>query len=227
MARVASKVYTRKEVDVSQGINERGMDPTQVNTSIREARKPNTEMSIRENTIDARCYCVLKVLNARGQHLELGKNVRLGVAETLVTLRRNTGVESHSLGTCEALQPSVQALSGRIPTDIRDIEEKIREKLGHLRQEEREVLLPVVNEYIELFCNEQSGVLPCTTKGRHEIRAGNALPIKKNPYRVPYALNDEMKSQLDEMLAKVVITLCASPWAAPVILVPKKSLILH
>jgi hypothetical protein len=32
-----------------------------------------------------------------------------------------------------------------------------------------------------------------------------------------------MKNQLNEMLRKGVITPCASPWAAPVILVPKKS----
>jgi hypothetical protein len=32
-----------------------------------------------------------------------------------------------------------------------------------------------------------------------------------------------MKNQLDEMMRKGVITPCASPWAAPVILVPKKS----
>jgi hypothetical protein len=32
-----------------------------------------------------------------------------------------------------------------------------------------------------------------------------------------------MRQQLDEMLAKGVITPCASPWAAPVILVPKRS----
>jgi uncharacterized membrane protein len=64
------------------------------------------------------------------------------------------------------------------------------------------------------------------------------LLIKKNPYRVPYALRDEMKNQVDEMLSKGVITPCASQWAAtvilatvilatvilaPVILVPKKS----
>jgi hypothetical protein len=40
---------------------------------------------------------------------------------------------------------------------------------------------------------------------------------------VPYALKEEMKRQFDEMLDKGVITSCASPWAAPVILVPKKS----
>jgi len=51
----------------------------------------------------------------------------------------------------------------------------------------------------------------------------DALPIKRNPYRVPYALREEMKNQFDEMMRKGVITPCASPWTAPVILVPKKS----
>jgi hypothetical protein len=84
-------------------------------------------------------------------------------------------------------------------------------------------MLPVIEEYLDLFCDDKAGVLPSTTRGCHEIRTGDALPIKKNPYRVPYALRDEMRCQLDEMLAKGVITPCASPWAAPVILVPKKS----
>jgi hypothetical protein len=73
-----------------------------------------------------------------------------------------------------------------------------------------------MEEYLDLFCNDSRGVLPTTTKGCHEIRTGDALPIKKNPYRILYALREEM-------LAKGVITPCASPWAAPVILVPKKS----
>jgi hypothetical protein len=84
-------------------------------------------------------------------------------------------------------------------------------------------MLSVIEEYLDLFCNEETGVLSSTTKSCHKIRIGDALPIKKNPYRVPYVLREEMKRQLDEMLAKGVITPCASPWAAPVILVPKKS----
>jgi hypothetical protein len=83
--------------------------------------------------------------------------------------------------------------------------------------------LPVIEEYFYLFCNESTGVLPTTTKGYHEIRTGDALPIKKTAYRVPFALREEMRSQLDEMLVKGLITPCASPWAAPVILDPKKS----
>jgi hypothetical protein len=99
---------------------------------------------------------------------------------------------------------------------------RLEMKLEHLTPGERRTLLPVMEEYLDLFCNEKTGVLPSTTKGCHEIRIGDALPIKKNPCRVPYSLREEMKRQLDEMLAKGVITPC-SPWPAPVILVPKKS----
>jgi hypothetical protein len=92
-----------------------------------------------------------------------------------------------------------------------------------LDKEEYEIIALVLEEYIDLFSDDDTGRLSCTTKGCHEIRTGDALPIKKNPYRVPYALKDEMKRQLDTILEKGVITPCASPWAAPVILVPKKS----
>jgi hypothetical protein len=64
-------------------------------------------------------------------------------------------------------------------------------------------------------------VLPTTTKGCHEVCTGDGLPIK-NPYSVPSAFREDMTRQLDEMQAKEVITPCESPWAALVILVPKK-----
>jgi len=40
----------------------------------------------------------------------------------------------------------------------------------------------------------------------HDIRTGDAMPMKKNPYCVPYALQEEMKNQLDAMLQEGVIT---------------------
>ena len=39
----------------------------------------------------------------------------------------------------------------------------------------------------------------------------------------PFALKDEMKAQVENMLAKGVIRESSSPWSAPAILVPKKS----
>jgi hypothetical protein len=91
-------------------------------------------------------------------------------------------------------------------------------KLEHMKAE-IEVVVPVMKEYYDLFLYHLSGSLPCTTKGFHEIKTGDALPIKTNPYRVPFALEDEMKKQLDEMIQRGVITPSYSEWAAPVVLV--------
>jgi len=66
-------------------------------------------------------------------------------------------------------------------------------------------------------------MLPCTTKGFHEIKTGDALPIKKNPYKIPFTLKAEMKRQLDEMIQRGVIRPSCSEWVAPMLLVKKKS----
>jgi hypothetical protein len=79
-------------------------------------------------------------------------------------------------------------------------------KLEHLSPAEKNTVMSVIDEYSDLFCNEETGLPPSTAKDRHEIRTGNALPIKKNLNRVPYTLKEEMKRQLDEMLDKGVIT---------------------
>jgi len=86
------------------------------------------------------------------------------------------------------------------------------------------VLVSVMKEYYDLFLYDHSGLLPCTYKGFHGIKTGEALPINKIPYKVPFALKDEMKKQLDEMIQRGVITPSYSEWAAPVVLVKKKSL---
>jgi hypothetical protein len=187
-----------------------------------KAKRDDRVMTARRGN-EAR-YCVLKVLNTRGQYFELGRNALLGQAEPLRdTPPVSAGIDfrnprTRGTGTCR-----ISSLNGRSSRELQEKRIQIGRKLEHLSPSEKHVVLPVIEEYLDLFCNDKTGVIPNTTKGCHEIRTGDALPIKKNPYRVPYALRDEMKRQLDEMLEKGVITPCASPWAAPVILVPKKS----
>jgi hypothetical protein len=105
----------------------------------------------------------------------------------------------------------IRSLSGRNSRELREKREQLDGKLKNLSPTGKKTLLSVVDEYADLFCNERTGVLPRTTKGRHEIRTGDALPIKKNPYKVPYALREETQRQLDEIQDKGVITPCASP----------------
>ena len=56
----------------------------------------------------------------------------------------------------------------------------------------------------------------------HKIETGDATPIKKAPYKTPFALRQEMNSQVQKMLDKGVISPSQSPWSTPVVLVPKK-----
>jgi hypothetical protein len=160
-------------------------------------------------------YCHIKMMNTSREYIQLGKNVKTGTAEDL-----HEGMKDvHRLAACHR----VNAVNKGPLKSVNDVRETFYEKLSHLQLEEYEVMAQVLEEYIDLFNDDATGKFPCTTKGFHEIRTGDALPIKKNAYRVPYALKDEMQRQIDEMLEKGMITPCASPWAAPVILVPKKS----
>ena len=58
----------------------------------------------------------------------------------------------------------------------------------------------------------------------HKIVTGNEKPIRKPPYKLPFALRKEMENQIETMFRKGVIETSSSSWSSPVILVPKKSL---
>jgi hypothetical protein len=74
-----------------------------------------------------------------------------------------------------------------------------------------------------VFHHAETNYFKGTDVIEHQILVGDARPIRVPPYRVPYALRDEMKKQVTEMLGKGVIRESNSPWSAPAILVPKKS----
>ena len=56
----------------------------------------------------------------------------------------------------------------------------------------------------------------------HQIITDGALPVKAKYRRVPVAWEDEIESQIQEMLKNGIIRPSASPWNSPTILVKKK-----
>jgi hypothetical protein len=95
--------------------------------------------------------------------------------------------------------------------------------LGHLTRKERAVIEPVLQKYRHVFHDDEVAEFKGTDLVEHKIVTGDARPIRKAPYRVPYALREEMEGQVRDMLKKGVIEPSSSPWSAPSILVPKKS----
>ena len=55
-----------------------------------------------------------------------------------------------------------------------------------------------------------------------KIETGNGTPIKQRPYRTPRSQRSVVEEHVNSMLKAKVIEESASPWASPIVLVPKK-----
>ena len=60
-----------------------------------------------------------------------------------------------------------------------------------------------------------------TTLVKHYIKVGDAVSVQQKPYRIPYSQRELIKKELDRMLEARVIRPSTSPWASPIVLVPK------
>ena len=90
-----------------------------------------------------------------------------------------------------------------------------------LNEGEKEMLLALLLEYHDLFA-EGSQDLGQTGRVQHKINTGTAPPIRQQVRRIPQFRRQEAKKLLDDMLGRNVIQPSNSPWASPVVLVPKK-----
>jgi hypothetical protein len=163
VARVGSRVLTSKELSELKGQKKdcRNSDKRETGTygKINEVDRVKTG----QQDDNAR-YCTLKVLNTRGQHLELGKNIPLGQAEPLRWIPpKGAALGFHGTGSRDMTAHRISSLTGRNSRELREKRDQLEGKLKHLSPTEKHTLLSVMDEYLDLFCNEETGVLPSTT----------------------------------------------------------------
>ena len=80
----------------------------------------------------------------------------------------------------------------------------------------------LLHNFPNLFATENSE-LGSTGLIKHSIDTQGKWPIRLRPYRTGRKQKEELERQIKEMMATNVIQHSTSPWAAPVILVEKKS----
>ncbi len=92
-----------------------------------------------------------------------------------------------------------------------------------LHADDKRILEQLVGDFKDVFPDELPGGLPPSRGGIiHDIElVSGARPHKRPIYRMSESELRELKRQLDEMLAKGFIRHSKSPYAAPVMLVPK------
>ena len=92
---------------------------------------------------------------------------------------------------------------------------------GDLTAEEFGELKSLLCEFSDVFALESSE-LGCTDCVQHVIETGDHPPIKQQPYRTPVVHREKIAKLVEEMQKQEIIQPSSSPWASPVVLVPKK-----
>ena len=108
--------------------------------------------------------------------------------------------------------------SGDLPEHLHPLYDASAPMIGErLQQPLREVLV----EFQQTFSrNDQD--LGRTRLEVHRIPTGSAKPVRLPPRRAPMHLREEIEEQVQSMVRQGIAEECSSPWAAPLVIVPKK-----
>lgn len=98
---------------------------------------------------------------------------------------------------------------------------KCKLQIDHLKEYERTPLVKLIHDYKDIIYNQEIA-LTFTSKIQHAIHLTDDIPIYQRPYRKSPQQKQEINKQIESMLAQDIIVPSASPYAAPVSLVPKK-----
>jgi hypothetical protein len=92
----------------------------------------------------------------------------------------------------------------------------------HMNNEERQAIYELCEQYAEIF-HLEGDILTYTNATEHEIKlAPDQTPVYKRPYRLPYAQQEEINKQIQQMMDNDIIEPSKSPWNSPLLLVRKK-----
>ena len=98
-----------------------------------------------------------------------------------------------------------------------------RLQLNHLKSEtEKQLIHRVIEENQDRFYLEEDA-LPTTNLAKYHIRTISDKPINIKQYRLPHGMQDEIDSQIKDMLDKGIIKPSRSSFNNPIWLVPKKA----
>ena len=122
------------------------------------------------------------------------------------------GLTASEVEGCESLHKS----EAKRMTALHEVWQR---SAGDLDAEQQERLWQLLIEFRDCFsCDEEE--LGQTSLVEHTIDTGDAVPIRQCPHRLP--LGQQQEQALEKMQRAGIIEPSESPWASPVMMVPKK-----
>lgn len=88
--------------------------------------------------------------------------------------------------------------------------------------DQRDPLNSILREFDDIFA-DSIDKLSINNFYEQDLILSDESPVYVRPYRVPYALREELDNQIQDLLRQGIIEPSRSPFNSPVVLVPKKS----
>ena len=174
---------------------------------------------------DAGTTVFVPIANPQGVTMQLEAGFELGT----VTPLELTCDEDPVVLTEEPENSDSQDISMTAAVTVADVDpqrvERVLEALklsaAKLSAEEEQQLRALITEFADVFAFEDSE-LGCAIAVKHSIDTGGHPPIKQQPYRSPVIYREKISQMIDKMRADGIIQPSHSPWASPIVIVPKK-----
>ena len=124
-------------------------------------------------------------------------------------------------GMTEAVKREIMKHTG--PAKLKTVEEGKAMQLEKVAEEYRDRLKELLDKHISLFVDKLPHGKPPDRGVEHEINLEpGAQPVSRPPYRLSPKEQEEMETQVKDLLAQGLIRPSFSPWGAPILFVPKK-----
>ena len=106
------------------------------------------------------------------------------------------------------------------PADV-DTHRKVKLQDAEVLDKYKEEFEKLCEEYNDIFSKDSSdiGKTPLITM---EIETGDSPPVCQRPYNLPLKHIDWVQKELNTLEKAGVITRSVSPWASPIVIVPKR-----
>ena len=159
----------------------------------------------------------IPIENFQGVPVTLEEGSELGTVTLYVP---DDNHSSHVSASSESQCAHVTALENT-PARLHKLIEALGLVESKLDPTQLKKLKSLIAECSDIFALDDSE-LGCTGLVQHEIDTNEHHPIKQQPYRTPFTQRAKISQMIDDMEKQGVVKPSSSPWASPIILVPKK-----
>lgn len=148
----------------------------------------------------------------------------MNVSNRVQRVQRGTDVASYEAVECaingeEQLREKSAGSKDNVPEHLDELYERSKK---NLTKEQGNQLKELLVEFQDVFSKNKND-LRRTGLIKHKIDVGNCSPIRQPTRIPPLAKREEAAKAINEMIEQRVIEPSSSPWAAPVVLVGRKT----